>query len=119
MYYDTIIKKVQKYLKDDLVPIMSSNVRWRNDNEKIIVAEDVITTGGSVNEVIDICKSSGAQIEAIISIIDRSSGVKFDFPYYNLIKLDIKKYLPSECPLCKSNLKIVYPGSKKQIPKSD
>ena len=82
--------------------------------ERIIIAEDVITTGGSVNEVINICKGSDAKIEAIISIVDRSCGVKFDFPYFSLIKLNIEKYLPSRCPLCKSNLKIVYPGSKKQ-----
>jgi len=84
-----------------------------NPGEKIIIAEDVITTGGSVNEVIDICKDSNARIEAIISIVDRSYGVKFDFPYFSLIKLNIEKYLPSRCPLCRNNLKIVYPGSKK------
>ena len=85
-----------------------------NPGEKIIIAEDVITTGGSVNEVIDICKGSNARIEAVISIVDRSYGIKFDFPYFSLIKLNIKKYLPSRCPLCRNNLKIVYPGSKKQ-----
>jgi len=61
------------------------------ENEKIIVAEDVITTGGSVKEVIEICSRYGG-----------------------LIKLDIDKYLPSSCRLCKENHPLNYPGSKKK-----
>jgi len=84
-----------------------------NPDEKIIIAEDVITTGGSVKEVIDICKESKADIQAISSIVDRSDNIRFEFPYCHLIKLDIKKYLPRDCPLCRDNLEFVYPGSKK------
>jgi len=85
-----------------------------NPGEKIIIAEDVITTGGSVKEVIDICKENKADIQAISSIVDRSDNIRFEFPYCYLIKLDIKKYLPQDCPLCRDNLEFVYPGSKKQ-----
>jgi orotate phosphoribosyltransferase len=81
--------------------------------EKVIIAEDVITTGGSVFEVIDICKKFNADIKGIISIVDRSENIKFDYPYYYLIKLKIDKYLPESCPLCKENLNIEYPGSRK------
>ena len=81
----------------------------------IIIAEDVITTGGSVKEVIEICKERGARIKAVVSIIDRSDGVSFEYPYYYLIKLRIDIYKPSECRLCKENLPLVYPGSKKKI----
>ena len=83
-------------------------------DQEIIVAEDVITTGGSVREVIEICKKNGAQIKAVTSIVDRSAGLDFGCPYYYLIKLSIDKYQPSECKLCRGNIPLVYPGSKKK-----
>ncbi|MHB1335727.1 MAG: orotate phosphoribosyltransferase [Candidatus Humimicrobiaceae bacterium] len=81
--------------------------------ERLIIAEDVITTGGSVKEIIDICKSSGAEVEAVVSIVNRSSNVDFDIPYYYLVKFDIDKYSPGKCPLCKKGIELYYPGSKK------
>jgi len=84
-----------------------------NAGEKVIIAEDVITTGGSVFEVIEICKKFKADIKGIISIVDRSEDLKFEYPFYSLIKLKIEKYPPDNCPLCKQNLAIDYPGSRK------
>ena len=81
--------------------------------ERLIVAEDVITTGGSVREIIDICKSNGAEVEAVVSIVNRSLDADFGVPYYYLVKFDIDKYSPENCPLCKKGIKIDYPGSKK------
>jgi orotate phosphoribosyltransferase len=81
--------------------------------EKVIIAEDVITTGGSVFEVIEICKRNNADIRGIISIVDRSENIKFDYPYFYFIKLKIDKYSPEKCPLCSENKEIYYPGSKK------
>jgi orotate phosphoribosyltransferase len=81
--------------------------------EKLIVAEDVITTGGSVREIIDICKSNGAEVEAVVSIVNRSENADFGIPYYYLVKFDIDKYSPENCPLCKKGIEIEYPGSKK------
>src|SRR5680860_57969 len=81
--------------------------------EKLIIAEDVITTGGSVMEIIDICNSNGAKAEAVVSIVNRSENVDFGIPYYYLVKFDIDKYSPENCPLCKKNIEIDYPGSKK------
>jgi orotate phosphoribosyltransferase len=81
--------------------------------EKVIIAEDVITTGGSIFEVIEICKKSKADIKGIICIVDRSENLKFEYPFYSLIKLKIEKYPPYNCPLCKQNLAIDYPGSRK------
>jgi orotate phosphoribosyltransferase len=83
--------------------------------QRIVVAEDVITTGGSVKEVIDICEERGASVEAVVSIVDRSDDLKFKCPFYYLIKLDIEIYRPSECMLCKEKIPLVYPGSKKKI----
>ncbi len=81
--------------------------------ERLIIAEDVITTGGSVREIIDICNSSGALVEAVVSIVNRSENVDFDIPYYYLVKFDIDKYSPENCPMCKKGIELYYPGSKK------
>ena len=81
--------------------------------ERFIIAEDVITTGGSVREIIDICKSGGAQVKAVVSIVNRSENVDFGVPYYYLVKFDIDKYSPDNCPLCKKGIELYYPGSKK------
>ncbi|MCL5770759.1 MAG: orotate phosphoribosyltransferase [Actinobacteria bacterium] len=81
--------------------------------ERFIVAEDVITTGGSVKEIIEICNSNGAIVEAVVSIINRSDNVDFKVPYYYLIKFNIDNYEPGKCPLCKEGIDIYYPGSKK------
>ncbi|TET51904.1 MAG: orotate phosphoribosyltransferase [Actinomycetota bacterium] len=83
------------------------------EGEKVIVAEDVITTGGSVKEVIKICENSGADVACVISMVDRNSGADFGYPYYNMLKIDIEKYEPGQCPMCKEGIEIVYPGSRK------
>lgn len=81
--------------------------------EKVIIAEDVITTGGSVFEVIEICRKAGADIKGIICIVDRSENIKFDYPLNYLIKLHVDKFEPEKCPLCKDGIDIYYPGSRK------
>jgi orotate phosphoribosyltransferase len=82
--------------------------------EKAVIAEDVITTGGSVREVISICRDSGAGILAVAGIVDRNSGVDFGYPYINMIKFDIEKYPPHDCGLCKDGVPVIYPGSRKK-----
>ncbi len=83
------------------------------EGEKVIIAEDVITTGGSVKEVIKICEDSGVEVAGIISIVDRNSGVDFGYPYYNMLKINIEIYEPGQCPMCSEGREIVYPGSRK------
>ena len=83
------------------------------EGEKVIVAEDVITTGGSVKEVIKICDENRSDVACVMSIVDRNSGVDFGYPYYNMLKIDIEKYAPGQCPLCNEGTAIIYPGSRK------
>lgn len=82
--------------------------------EKVLICEDVVTTGGSVFEVIDIAKKAGAEIVGVGFIVDRSNGkVSFGFPQVSAIKVDAVSYSPDECPLCKENIPFVKPGSRK------
>ena len=82
--------------------------------EKILVCEDVVTTGGSVFEVIDIVKDLGGEVVGVGYIVDRSNGkVDFGYPQKSTMKMDVISYLPEECPLCKENIPLVKPGSRK------
>lgn len=81
--------------------------------QKALVIEDVITTGGSSQEVVELLEKLGADVVGVGSIIDRSNGKnKLTVPYKSLIKLNIQTYEPAECPLCKQGLEIIKPGSR-------
>ena len=83
-------------------------------NNKVIVVEDVVTTGGSVKEVIKLVENCGAEIVAVGSIVDRSKGkVEFGYPFKNVVEIDIKTYHKDECPLCKAGSVPYKPGSRK------
>ena len=83
------------------------------EGEKVVVVEDVTTTGSSVREVIDIVKSRKGKVVGVGVLIDRSGG-KLDFGVKTekLLTVDIKTYLPEECPLCKKGIPVVKPGSR-------
>ncbi len=83
--------------------------------EKVLVCEDVITTGGSVKEVIEIVKKFDAEVIGVASIVDRSIGkVDFGYPLFSALKLDVVLYQPDDCPICKEGkLELVKPGSRK------
>lgn len=82
--------------------------------EKCLVCEDVVTTGGSVFEVIEIVKQSKGTVAGVGYIVDRSNGkVDFGFPQKSTVSLEVVSYLPDECPLCRQNIPLVKPGSRK------
>jgi len=81
--------------------------------ERVLVAEDVTTTGGSVREVIDVVKDRGGEIVAVAAVVDRSGGkARFSDPYFSLLQMEVVNYSPEECPLCKSGSVAVKPGSR-------
>jgi len=83
------------------------------EEEKVLVVEDVTTTGSSVREVIDIVKSRQGKVVGVGVLIDRSGGeVDFGIKTEKLLTVDIKTYLPEECPLCKKGIPAVKPGSR-------
>ncbi|MDD4878925.1 MAG: orotate phosphoribosyltransferase [Candidatus Omnitrophica bacterium] len=82
--------------------------------EKVLVIEDVTTTGGSAQEVIDLVKGLGAEVVGVGAIIDRSGGkAKFSVPFKTLAQLKIETFRPEDCPLCKAGKPITKPGSRK------
>lgn len=82
-------------------------------SEKVIVVEDVVTTGGSAKEVAELAKSLGADVVAICSLVDRSGGkVDFGVPFVPLIQMDVVTHQPDDCPLCKEGKPLVQPGSR-------
>lgn len=82
------------------------------EQEKVIVVEDVVTTGGSAKKVLELVRKLGAKPIAVASIIDRSNGtVDFGLPFYSLLSLEIETWTQEECVLCKQGLPLVKPGS--------
>lgn len=82
-------------------------------DEKCLVVEDVITTGLSTREVIEVINSCGGKSVAVASLVDRSGGkVDFGTPRFSLLSLEVKSYKPEECPLCKSGIPLIKPGSR-------
>jgi orotate phosphoribosyltransferase len=82
--------------------------------EKVLVCEDVVTTGGSTKEVMDVVKEMGGKVVGVGSIIDRSdSPVDFGVPFNSLAKIRVKTYKEEDCPLCKKGIPVTKPGSRK------
>jgi orotate phosphoribosyltransferase len=83
-------------------------------NERILVVEDVITTGGSTRECIEALETRGAKVVGAASIIDRSNGkADVGVPRIALVSLEIPSYKPEDCPLCERGDVAVKPGSRK------
>ena len=81
--------------------------------ERILVVEDVITTGGSTRECIAALERNGAKVIAAASIIDRSNGLaNVGVPRIALLSLDVQSYQPDVCPMCALGIEAVKPGSR-------
>lgn len=81
--------------------------------QKVLIVEDVVTTGGSVREVMDIVRANGGEIVGIGSIVDRTGGkIDFGVPFAAVISMEVVSYEPDACPLCKQGLPMVKPGSR-------
>lgn len=79
---------------------------------RYVVAEDVITRGGRVQETIDLVEAGGGEVAAIVLLVDRSGGkVVFDYPTFSLVKMEPVVWDPAECPLCAKGSIAEHPGS--------
>jgi orotate phosphoribosyltransferase len=85
--------------------------------ENVLVCEDVVTTGGSVSEVISLVREGGGNVAGVAFIVDRSAGkVKFPLDHgglqCSLMAMDVVAYPPESCPLCAKGIPVVKPGSR-------
>lgn len=83
-------------------------------DERVLVVEDVVTTGKSIKEVLDIVKEKKANLVGIATLIDRGDQKVFSEAPTSLIKLSIKSYVPQQCRFCKDETPLVAPGSKQK-----
>lgn len=84
-----------------------------SSGEKVLVVEDVVTTGGSTRETIEVARAAGARVVAAAAIIDRSGGQQqIDVPFHALATVSLPTYAPESCPLCAAGQPIVKPGSR-------
>jgi len=83
------------------------------ENDRVLVVEDVLTTGGSTRETMQVARASGGQVVGAASIVNRSGGrAEFDVPFASLLDIDLPTYEPDKCPLCARGLPVVKPGSR-------
>lgn len=82
--------------------------------ERVLVVEDIVTTGGSIQEVIEVVREHGGQVIGVGMLVDRSGGkANFDIPAKSLLQLDVTTFKPEECPLCKQGIPMTKRGSRK------
>jgi len=84
-----------------------------SEGDRVLVVEDVLTTGGSTRETMEVAKAAGARVVGAASIVDRSGGsIQFDVPFNALLDVALPTYEPDKCPLCAQGLPVVKPGSR-------
>jgi len=93
------------------------------ENDRVLVVEDVLTTGGSTRETIQVARAAGAQVVGAASIVDRSTSTgsgqagggraaDLGVPFASLLDIDLPTCEPDKCPLCAQGLPVVKPGSR-------
>ena len=81
--------------------------------ERVLVAEDVVTRGGRVQQTVELVEKLGGDVVGIAVVVDRSGGdVSFNVPFESIAKLQLETYQPENCPLCANDVPIERPGSK-------
>jgi orotate phosphoribosyltransferase len=81
--------------------------------ERVLVVEDVVTTGGSTKEVIDLVSLAKGNLVGTGCIVDRSNGkVQFDTKQFAVLQMEVVAHQPAECPMCKSGSAAIKPGSR-------
>jgi orotate phosphoribosyltransferase len=87
-----------------------------NRGEKVVIVEDVMTTGGSAAELIEIAEAAGAEVISVVALVDRGGVKRFHGRYHPdaLLPVELPTYQAAECPLCKQGIPLVKPGSRKR-----
>lgn len=80
---------------------------------RVLVVEDVVTTGGSVAEVIDLVKAAGGEVAGVVSLIDRGGDKAFSDEFWPLLRLEVESWDPESCSLCADGVPVYSPGSRR------
>lgn len=80
---------------------------------RVLVVEDVVTTGGSAAEVAGLVREAGGEVGAVLSLIDRGGSKSFDGPHISLLRLEVESWDPSECVHCRAGEPLDTPGSRR------
>jgi orotate phosphoribosyltransferase len=83
------------------------------EGASVLVVEDVVTTGGSVKELIGLVETAGANVVGVTSLIDRGGDKAFDAPFWPLLRLQVESWEPDGCGLCADGVPICSPGSRR------
>lgn len=82
-------------------------------SDRVLVVEDVVTTGGSTRETMQVARAAGATVVGACAIVDRSGGNPgLDVPFHALLPMALPTYQPEACPLCAQGVDVVKPGSR-------
>jgi orotate phosphoribosyltransferase len=87
------------------------------ETDRVLVVEDVVTTGGSTRETMQVARAAGGRVVGAASIVNRGAGsgtssLGADEPYVALLDIELPTYEPDKCPLCARGLPVVKPGSR-------
>ncbi|MBU0753664.1 MAG: orotate phosphoribosyltransferase [Planctomycetes bacterium] len=84
-------------------------------NDRIVVSEDIVTSGKSAKETIEVIREAGGNVIGVTSIGNRNAGNPFDLPFRSLVCFDFPVYQPDDCPLCRDGVTLVKPGSRHKV----
>jgi orotate phosphoribosyltransferase len=86
-----------------------------SDRDRVVVIEDVVTTGGSTKETMQVAAGAGGQVVAAASIVNRSgSAPDLGVPYSALLEIALPTFDAAACPLCAQGVPVIKPGSRPQ-----
>jgi orotate phosphoribosyltransferase len=83
------------------------------DGARVLIVEDVVTTGGSVAEVADLVREQGGRVVGVAALVDRGGEKRFTDPLWSLLRLEVEAWDRSECRLCASGEPVSSPGSRR------
>jgi len=85
-----------------------------NPGERILIVDDVLTTGKSVNDMIEAVNGTGGQLVGIGVLVDRTADdIQWQYPFFSCLRTKAVSYTPDKCPLCAKGVPLVKPGSSK------
>lgn len=81
--------------------------------ERVVAVEDVVTTAGSLRELVSLCREAQAEVVGVATLVDRSGGrVEWDVPWASLVAIEVEQHRPESCPQCAAGISAVKPGSR-------